>query len=549
MTGAGRVERCLIVLVVGMALLPVVTVQAQEPPFTETFEDPALPGWERSPDVVALDEGVLLVPPDGFAFYAGEWGDQTLTVRVRRSGEGFLAVGYRMGSRGGYFLLIGDTSVAVQRQADGALTELGTAPLEPIPEGEWVLFTVSAVGSEHQVALGQEGVLAVTDPDPLPPGGVVLEALEGAVGEFDDLAIAVEAAAPPRQVILDAVEPAEGDPGQEFELALIGSGFEGATDVEVTVGEFEVLATRIESDEVIRARVYVPEDAPPGPRPVELVVFLEDEPFGLGLERGFLVREREPVAPPTTAPPTTAPPTRQPGTDERPRGDIDWIWPGAAVALSGLSFALGRVLAVKSRLTWTDKARVQWRVQAESQLPEATRACQWACKANVSADLLDRWQVTRVKLTPLRLPGGTPPQGKHVEGQVLAPLNDLANLSQILQRTDEVRRRLAPIVDALVEQVMTWGREGQTPAAFRVEAELKAPIKAEFGLYHCSQIGQELGWGKPLLSWKGKLNQPGGEFLGVVRGPAAGEEDYAARVRRELEACLLDLVGAARFRL
>jgi hypothetical protein len=548
---------CVLAVLIGIGFLPALSLQAQEPGFVATFDDPDLPGWEHSPEVF-VDDNMLRVPAPGSASHGGEWGDLTLTVRVWHSGEGELVISYRASDGRAYHILLGSDFLALQREAHGAVTDLGNAaPLRISTDetGGWVQVSVEAIGETHAVGLNGQHVLSATDSNPLPPGGVSFKALGEAMGLFDDLVVSSESGTEPpqpHQVHLDAVEPPEGEAGREIELALIGRGF-GDARPEVTIGGIEILDAWFESDEVIRARVFIPSDALPGPRPVQVVVTRDDERFVDSLEEGFFVLEprREPPPPPSPMPLTPVPPTATPsGPDGGDGSGIqDWAWAGATVFLSGMSFAIGRTLAVKSKLTWTEKARLQWRVEAQNKLPEPQKVCQWACQAKVSADLLDRWQVTRLELTPLPLSGGSALWPKHVEGKVLAPVNDLANTGKILHREDEVRRRLAPLVDALLAQLMAWEQEGQTPAAVRVEAKLKAPINAQFGLYHCKQTKGGLAWGKPLVTWKGKLNQPDGEFLGVLRGPTAGEPDFTARARRELEACLLELVSVARFRL
>lgn len=530
---------CLLVVLIGVGLLPALSLQAQEPVFTETFDDPDLTGWERSPEVI-VDNNALRVPAPGSASHGGEWEELTLTVQVWYSGEGELMVSYRDSDAGAYHVLLGGDFLVLQREANGVITDLGNAAPLRILTGEWIQLNVRAIGEIHEVALNGQHVLTATDSNPLPPGGVSFEALGEAMGLFDDLVVSSEGRTeppPPRQMHLDAVEPPEGEAGREIELALIGGGFGGASPVKVTIGDIEVLDVWFESDEVIHARVFIAEDAPPGPHPVEVVVTRGDERFIARLE-GFRVLEPRRESSP-------------PGTDGGDGFRIpDWVWGGAIVLLSGMSFAIGRTWAVKSKLTWTEKARAQWRVEAQNKLPEPTKVCQWTCQAKVSADLLNRWKVTRLELTPLPLSKAKTPPSKRVEGKVLlAPLNDLANIAKILHHEDEVRCRLAPLVDALLAQIMAWEQEGQTPAAVRVEAKLKAPISAQFGLYHCKQTGKGLTWGKPLVTWKGKLNQLGGEFLGVLCGPTAGEPDFTARARRELEACLLELVSVARFRV
>jgi hypothetical protein len=58
--------------------------------FSETFDDPALPGWEHSTEA-QVEDGVLRIQPGGFAAYLGmAWEDLTLTVRARQIGAGGL---------------------------------------------------------------------------------------------------------------------------------------------------------------------------------------------------------------------------------------------------------------------------------------------------------------------------------------------------------------------------------------------------------------------------------------------------------------------------
>ena len=484
-----------------------------------------LPG-PRSVEVVAvfgLDEEVPAGLDGGFFVLEPEptllpFVDDVEPQQVRRDSEVELNI------FGGNFL-------------PGARVEIG---------GEGVLVHgVEFINADHLQAFGE-----VEDDAPLGWREVIVinpdeqaGGRERALEVIDD-----EGPTPLARPALYEVEPQEVEQGSEVELTLFGENFAEDMAGLIHGGGVEVREFHFVDPSRVIVRVAVSADAEPGPRLVEL----STAGGRAELPDGLIVTEREaPPSPPPPSPPTS--PISPTATPSAPEGEDslipEWVWASATVLLSGLSFAVGRALGLKSKLTWTDKARVQWRVEAEKKLPEPQRACQWACKANVSADLLDRWRVTKIELAPLKSKGKTPPK-KCVEDKVLlAPLNDLANIGKILHREDEVRRLLAPIVDALLAQIMTWEQEGQTPASIRVEAKLEAPINAQFGLYHCGQTKEGLGWGKPRVTWKGKLNQPGGEFLGVLRGPTAEEPDFAARARRELEACLLDLVSVARFRL
>jgi len=201
--------RTLLLISLALLLIPSPPAHAQGPVITETFDDPALPGWEHSPGAAVVD-GVLRVEPGNFAFHEGEWDDFTLTFHMRRSGEGVVAITYRASARGGYILLIGDNLMALQREAEGAVADLAAAEVA-VPADEWLLIGVTVEGGEHTVTLDGEPVLSMTDPDPLPPGGFGIETIDQATAEFDDLEATLSNA--PTPVAATPVPPEELSPG------------------------------------------------------------------------------------------------------------------------------------------------------------------------------------------------------------------------------------------------------------------------------------------------------------------------------------------------
>lgn len=330
-------------------------------------------------------------------------------------------------------------------------------------------------------------------------------------------------------VQLYGVDPQEGSPGTEMDVILRGEGFTPADDFDVSIEGIEVLDREIESNEAIRAHIFIPEDAPPGPHPVNLVLLRYDQPLSAGLEDGFYVWISG--LPTSTPPPAPNPP-------------IPWVWPLITVLLSGASFTVGRVLTIRSKLTWKQTAKLQWQVQAQTNLPKPTKACEWACQKKLSLKG-GRWKVTRIDLTPLPVKGKSSPK-KQLEGNALDPLNELIN--DISASQEEIKNNLTEVVDKLLAQIMAWENEGQSPASIRLDAKLAGAVDAEFKLYHCHQTPKGLEWGDDLLNWKHKVNQPGGEFLGVLRGPTAGEEDFNTRASAQMEESLLELVRTVRFR-
>lgn len=188
---------CLMVALTIIGLIPATAVQAQEAGFTETFDDPAMPGWEHSPNALVVD-GVLRIEGSGYAFRPEPWSDFALTLRARYTGEGFLAINYRAGETGGYIFSFGSEYVSLQREAGGAAAEIGNAPIG-VPRGEWALIGITLAGGEHTITINDQPALTVTDPDPLPPGGLMLRVEGEAVGEFDDVTLTVSGAVAPPQ--------------------------------------------------------------------------------------------------------------------------------------------------------------------------------------------------------------------------------------------------------------------------------------------------------------------------------------------------------------
>jgi len=180
----------LAVLVVWLASLLVGRVDAQGTALAEIFDDPSLPGWEHSPDAAVVD-GALRVEPGNFAFHPGEWNDFTLHVRMRwlTADEGALALTYRVSDAGEYALVLNRDLLILQRRTGGTSADLGTVPVEPVPPGEWFRVSVTVNGNEHRVALNAQPILTVSDPEPLPAGGVSMNVMGEAAGEFDDLAL------------------------------------------------------------------------------------------------------------------------------------------------------------------------------------------------------------------------------------------------------------------------------------------------------------------------------------------------------------------------
>ncbi len=193
-----------ILLIVALTILFPPPGAAQEDGFKDTFDDPTLPEWERTREVIVTD-GVLRMNPGSFALRFGDWSDITLTVRVKYTGSGEVFVNYYFRDEGKYGLMLRDGAIALEKEQRGSPTPLGSAEVAAIQQDTWITLKIVISERQHQVYVNDERQLTATDPEPLPTGAVMFQALGELTAEFDDLEVRGRAGGP----------PPEGEPGQE----------------------------------------------------------------------------------------------------------------------------------------------------------------------------------------------------------------------------------------------------------------------------------------------------------------------------------------------
>ncbi|MBN1890033.1 MAG: DUF4956 domain-containing protein [Thermoflexales bacterium] len=182
--------------------LPAAIAAAQGQAFTESFDDPQLPGWEHSPEVI-VSGGVLRIAPANFAARLGGWQNFNLSFKLRYSGEGETHINYRASDNGSYLLALRPDGVSLLRTTRQAeATELARAGV-PLDASDWIDVRISLSGDQHTISVNGKSLLAASDPDPLPPGTILFASGGGRTTELDDVAlqaIAGEPAAPPGPV-------------------------------------------------------------------------------------------------------------------------------------------------------------------------------------------------------------------------------------------------------------------------------------------------------------------------------------------------------------
>jgi photosystem II stability/assembly factor-like uncharacterized protein len=194
-------------------ILFVPSTRGQGDTWSETFDDPALPGWNHSPGVSVV-EGVLHIEPGNFAARGGDWADFSLSLSLRLSGPGGLALIYHVGEGGSHILLLNNRGIEFQRESGGQVVSLNTVP-QTVSQGEWHQLQLNVAGETHTVTLDGAQVLNVTDTDsPVRAGGVSFETLGEMVAEVDNLMLSSAPQEQPPAPAPFPEQPAQVPPGE-----------------------------------------------------------------------------------------------------------------------------------------------------------------------------------------------------------------------------------------------------------------------------------------------------------------------------------------------
>jgi len=169
---------------------------AQEGGEVEPFDNPALPGWERTSNAVVAG-GVLRIQGEGYAIRPEAQVSGGIVLRLRLEGDGFLEVRYHISEGGMDILRVGAEEAALVRDVGGQQVTLASAP-SSLAVGEWWLLELNLAGTEQHAFLGPGVELHAVEVDPLPGAGLMLHVFGEAVAEFDDLTLLPgEGVAPP----------------------------------------------------------------------------------------------------------------------------------------------------------------------------------------------------------------------------------------------------------------------------------------------------------------------------------------------------------------
>jgi uncharacterized membrane protein YhiD involved in acid resistance len=186
------VRKSFLIIIVAIMIFPGILFSrafGQEMYFSDNFEDPTLPGWEHSPEVI-VSEGVLKIGPGNFAARMGIWQDFDLTFRIRFSGMGDTSIHYHSSDIESYILQITPEEVLLTRtNVDSEPTVLASQALGALKAGTWLDIGIQITGGEQRILLNGTDFMQVSDPAPIPDGGLVFISNGERTTELDSVSL------------------------------------------------------------------------------------------------------------------------------------------------------------------------------------------------------------------------------------------------------------------------------------------------------------------------------------------------------------------------
>ncbi len=208
-----------LIILLSFLIMPLSGALAQEEPTTETFDEEALSGWERSEGAVVQD-GVLRISPGNFAVKFGDYGDGSISIKIKQSAPGVVFLRYAMSESDSYAVIVFPDSIILEKSIEDQPQELGTYQWTATSE-EWVEFTISVSNGQHTVFLDGQQIIQATDENPLQGGGIGFMVEGESAVDFDDFSLSaiVFEGLPPEEEGAPSVEGGDAEVLVEAESA------------------------------------------------------------------------------------------------------------------------------------------------------------------------------------------------------------------------------------------------------------------------------------------------------------------------------------------
>lgn len=337
---------------------------------------------------------------------------------------------------------------------------------------------------------------------------------------------------PPPRVV--GIEPNEGQAGGQIQATIQGSGFDQEAEVIIEGLKIEVVRR---SAQTLLVQIFIPDDAPPGPRDVIVINHVGQAQEGR-LPGGFIVLGRGEIEPAPTEP-----------SDEE-NGDIPWGIFGLLLGLLALVAApvaayLAWDAGRRRRLTRQRQELERWQEEAQQEL---TRDCRPGAKLPIIGRKVKSgtWEIVHLVFTvEVSVAGGPPYDDLHsVGGKIVQRLNEIAALRKRTSDEDRLRRMVTPVAGELAGLLWIWTRQKPLVSSITIQANVEGKVTYEFRLYECQKTDEGNHWQKK-KDWEGSVKEtrelPAGDLVGPQEREGKGQ--FRKRAAGALIVHLLDLTS------
>jgi len=171
--------------------LPFSSAFAEDDGFTDTFDDPELTGWDRSPEAI-VTEGVLRIGPGNIAIREGNFVNFSATFDVKFSGDGILFFRFNMREGEDYACIFFQESIVVERTKDGQPQQLGGFDGWSGFSGDWDTVQVSANSGSIEISVNDNLLVEAQDTGTPIGGGALGFIAEGESSvDIDNVSVTV----------------------------------------------------------------------------------------------------------------------------------------------------------------------------------------------------------------------------------------------------------------------------------------------------------------------------------------------------------------------
>jgi len=395
------------------------------------------------------------------------------------------------------------------------------AGVPPVPPQEIVRVEVFMPIPPERAGTTQEFELVVDPDDQVDDAG-----RENNVYATPPIELPGQPEEPETGLFIENVSPPEIFRGEGFTLEIFGGGFEPETEVAIEGVGIEGISFENETHLIVDG--FVPEDAGPGPRRVE--VFNPDGRTA-AFEEGVVVVGEEIVEPPVE------PPIEEP----TPPRSLLLILIGGAVVLA---LGVGALTLVVRTAARSGRKSLQEQAQKQDPPDQCTPGGRWVKEIELGVQP-GRWLVDELRVTLYESASGT------VGSRYQAPRNLLNEIN------DAIRARRRPgdqatlphvtlsLAGEFAATVVGWQALEQQGRDVSLDAKLAGgEAEVKFEVYRCKGQPPNTQWVKE-REWTAKVKATD-RHAGTVRGPVSGEphDAYVARTRNDIEARLRELVDA-----